>query len=391
MNASPHAPRLTVGIVGAGQLARMMVQAAIPLGITVRLLAATADDSAALVWPNVLVGSPDSLDALRELAASCDVVTFDHELVDPGHLAALEAEGYTLRPSATTALFAQDKGYQRARFHERGFPVPPHRFVESMRDITEFARAHGWPLVAKSRRGGYDGRGVWVVPDEAAAARLLDETRASGVTLLVEQFLRIERELAVLVARRPGGEAVVYPVVQTVQVDGICHEVHAPAPVSAALAAEAEQLGRAVADAIDVSGILAVELFVVEGRLVVNELAVRPHNSGHFSIEGSATSQFENHLRAVLDLPLGGTAMRAPVAVMANVLGGREGRDPRAALADALAVEGAHVHLYGKGPRPGRKLGHVTVVGDCVEDVRARAVRAAGLLVAPPAAAEARS
>lgn len=375
-----HLTTLTVGIVGAGQLARMMVQAAIPLGITVRLLAARADDGAALVAPNVAVGPPDSLDALRGLAAACDVVTFDHELVDVAQLRALEAEGRCLRPSAATVAIAQDKGRQRTMFREAGLPVPPFRLVRDAGDIAAFGSTHGWPVVAKACRGGYDGRGVWVLGGPTEAAGLAARAAEAGTELLVETWVPIEREIAVLVARRPGGEAVVYPVAETVQRDGICHEVLAPAPIPPALAEEAARIALRIAAVVDVTGILAVEMFVTDGALVLNEIATRPHNSGHYSIEGCGTSQFENHLRAVRDWPLGTTDLMAPAVATANVLAGPHTRDLAAGLPAALAVAGAHVHLYGKEPRPGRKVGHVTALGDDIAEARARAVRAAGYL-----------
>ena len=372
-----------VGIVGAGQLARMTVQAAIPLSVRVRLLAARADDSAALVWPDVMLGAPDSAGALREFAAGCDVLTFDHELVDPAILAMLEADGHRLRPGAAALLLAQDKGEQRTRFAARGLPVPPFRMVRTAADLTDFAAEYGWPVVVKARRGGYDGRGVWVVAGEDAMTGLL-ETVARDVDLMVEPWLRIERELAVLVARRPDGESVSYPPVETVQVDGICHEVLAPALTPPGLTAAAERLALDVAGMIGAVGILAVEMFVVDGALLINELALRPHNSGHLTIEGATTSQFENHLRAVLDWPLGSTALTAPAVAMRNVLGGPAGTDPAARLPEALAIENAHVHLYGKAARPGRKLGHVTVLAESRDEARARARRAGLLLSGGP-------
>ena len=359
----------------------MTLPAAIALGMPVRLLAAGPDDSAAQVWPNVTVGSPDSLEALQAFAAGCDVITFDHELVEPAHLARLEAAGHCLRPAPHALRFAQDKCYQRTRFADLGLPVPPHRPVREPADLTAFAAEHGWPVVAKACRGGYDGRGVWVLEDTGAAAELAGRCAGSGTALLAEPWLPIERELAVLVARRPSGDTVVYPVVETVQADGICHEVLAPAPVTPELTGAVERLALAVAGAVDATGILAVEMFVVGGELVINELALRPHNSGHYSIEGCVTSQFENHLRAVLDWPLGSSTLRAPAAAMVNVLGGVDGGDPAANLPAALAVPGAHVHLYGKAARPGRKVGHVTALGDDLAEARARARRAAEVLV----------
>jgi 5-(carboxyamino)imidazole ribonucleotide synthase len=374
-----------VGIVGAGQLARMLCQAAVGLGVTPRLLAADPIDSAALVDPDVLVGDPGSLAALRALAASCGVTTFDHELVDPDHLAALEAEGHVLRPGAATAAVVVDKRRQREVVGGLGLFQPAWRALptdvgEAADGVRAHAAEHGWPVVLKAARGGYDGRGVRVVagPDDVDVA----VASMGGAPLLVEEGIAIVVEVAVQVARRPGGEVVAYPVVETVQRDGICVEVVAPATVDPGVAAAADDAARRIAEAIGLVGLLAVELFVDGGgRVTVNELAVRPHNSAHHTIESCETSQFENHLRAVLDLPLGSPALRAPHAVMVNVLGPADGSDPADRLAAALAVPGAHVHLYAKGAKPGRKLGHVTVCGADADDVRDRARRAAAALV----------
>jgi 5-(carboxyamino)imidazole ribonucleotide synthase len=371
---------MRVGVVGAGQLARMTYQAGIPLGLTVRLLAASPDESAALVGQDVTIGSPTSRQDLAAFAAGCDVITFDHELVDAGHLAALEAEGHNVQPTADVVALVQDKRRQRADLSRMGFPVPAFRFVDDTAGVVDFAAAAGWPVVIKAARGGYDGRGVWVVPDAAAAGAVVAETAARGVPLLVEAWVPIEREVAVLVARRPSGESVVYPMVETVQRDGICHEILAPAAVPESLAGEGQALGAAIAEACGTTGILAIELFVAGGKLLINELAARPHNSGHSSIEGNITSQFENHLRAVLDWPLGDPGPAAPAVATVNVLG-RSTVDPATRLPAALAVPGLHVHLYGKPARPGRKLGHVTVTGPDAADALARARRGAEILV----------
>ncbi len=374
-----RAPR--PGIVGAGQLARMMVQAAIPLGLTPAVLATAPDESAALVAARSLIGPPTSLDALRSLAAVSDVVTFDHELVDAALLRRLEAEGHILRPSAAVMAVGQDKWFQRRELEQLGLPAPAFRPVPDLAAVEEFAATYGWPVVLKARRGGYDGRGVWVVHSPAGAAEVLVGARAAGTFMLAEEWIAIEREIAVLVARRPAGEAVTYPVVETVQRDGICHEVLAPAPIATGLADSARAFALHIAEALGVTGILAVEMFVTQaGTLVVNELAVRPHNSGHYSIEGCVTSQFENHLRAVLDWPLGASGLTAPAVVTANVLGAPQTGDLMSRLPDALALPGVHVHLYGKAARPGRKLGHVTVLGAVIAEARARAGRAAALL-----------
>ncbi len=372
-----------LGVVGAGQLARMMHQATIGLGIELRVLSTSPVDSAAVVLADsaVHVGSWDELDDLLAFAAGCDVVTFDHELVDPAHLIALEDAGHVLRPGAASELFAQDKRHQREQLAAAGFPVPRFRTVETADDLVAHGDETGWPVVAKAIRGGYDGRGVWMVDDEAAARALVAETSADGVQLLAEERVELAREVAVAVARRPGGEQVAWPVTETVQQDGICVELLVPAPVSEELAEEARQLAAAVVDHVGGVGVVAVELFVTtDGRLLVNELALRPHNSMHWTIEGARTSQFQNHVRAALDLPLGSTAMTAPAVATVNVLGPEDGTDPRTRLAGALAIEGVAVHLYGKSSRPGRKLGHVTAVADDHDTAVTRARQAAAAL-----------
>jgi 5-(carboxyamino)imidazole ribonucleotide synthase len=369
-----------VGIVGAGQLARMTYQAAISLGITVRLLAAQADDSAARVGADVTLGGPNALRRLRAFADRCDVVTFDHELVDTKAIAALEEAGNLFRPSSQVLALGQNKLRQREYLGRLGFPMPPYRVVRHMGEVREFADDQGWPLILKAAQGGYDGRGVWLVADAAAAQAVLEQAGQRRLELLAERCVPIERELAVLVARRPNGEAVVYPTVETVQVQGICREIIAPAPITADVRRQAQDMARQIAVATDATGILAVELFQSEGTLLINELALRPHNSGHYSIEGCVTSQFENHVRAVLDWPLGEPALVASTAVTANVLGDADGSDPRSHLPLALALPGVHVHLYAKAARPGRKLGHVTVTGDDLATTRRRARQAAQVL-----------
>lgn len=369
-----------VGIVGAGQLARMLAQAAIPLDIELVLLAEHADDGAAQVVPHVIVGSPDDPARLRELADQVDVVTFDHELVDPALLATLEQEGVQVWPSTATMALAQNKRRQRAELSTAGFPAPRFQDVNSIADVRAFGEEHGWPVVLKASRGGYDGRGVWVASDAVVAEAIWDEAQAHGTVLLAEEWLSLDREFAVLVASRPSGETVVYPAIETVQRDGMCNELHVPLTADRELAAQAEDIARKIAGHIQSVGILAVEFFVSNHTLLVNELAPRPHNSGHWTIEGAQTSQFEQHLRAVLDLPLGATGVMGKAVATVNVIGPTDGSDPRERMADAMRVPGAHVHFYGKSARAGRKLGHVTVVGDDAGEVLARANKAARLL-----------
>lgn len=353
----------TVGVVGAGQLARMMAEAASPLDIRIVLLAASPDDGAAKVVPDVIVGSPDDPAKVRELAERCDVLTFDHELVDPETLAGLERDGHAVYPSAATMALAQNKRRQRAELSAMDLPMPAFRDVETADDVAAFADEHGWPVVAKASRGGYDGRGVWVVASEEEARTVVAEAHEAGLELLVEEHVPLDLELAVLVARRPNGEITVWEPVETVQREGVCNELLVPVRVDDRLAAEAVGYARRIAAEIDAVGVLAIEFFISKGRVLINELAPRPHNSGHWTIEGAETSQFEQHLRAVLDWPLGDTRLLADVVATENVLGPEDGSDPLARLPAALGVRGAHVHLYGKEARAGRKLGHVTALG----------------------------
>ncbi|WP_308470106.1 5-(carboxyamino)imidazole ribonucleotide synthase [Kineococcus rubinsiae] len=384
-----------VGVVGGGQLARMMQPAAVALGLRLRVLAEGPDVSAAQVISPAPVGAADDLDALRAFAADCDAVTFDHEHVPPAGLRAM-AELTSVQPSADALLHAQDKLVMRERLTALGVPCPRFAAVAGVEELRAFAAEAGWPVVLKTPRGGYDGKGVLVVADPQldpaglATATGWFEDWAERGPLLAEEHVPFVRELAALVARSPSGQAASWPVVETVQAGGVCREVVAPAPdLDPDLAAQASRIALDIAGGLGVTGVLAVELFEVErdGRreVLVNELAMRPHNSGHWSIEGSVTSQFEQHLRAVLDLPLGSPAPRAPWTVMVNVLGPREVEPRHADLYRSYLHVMAHdpgvkVHLYGKEQRPGRKLGHVTVYGDDLDTVRDRARHAAAFI-----------
>jgi 5-(carboxyamino)imidazole ribonucleotide synthase len=373
-----------VAMVGGGQLARMTHQAAVALGQSLRVLAASPDESAALVTADVRLGDHRSLADLQRLADGATVLTFDHEHVPTEHLHALEAAGHRVAPGPDALVHAQDKLVLRRALQEAGEPQPAWAEVHTFHDVTAFADDVGWPVILKTPRGGYDGKGVFVVhgPDDVAAF-----LERHG-TLLAEERVQMMRELSAQVARSPFGQVAVWPVVETVQRDGVCAEVLAPAPdLSDELATAAQELAVRIADRLGVVGMLAVELFQTADGVLVNELAMRPHNSGHWTIEGARTSQFEQHLRAVLDYPLGSTAMTAPVAVMANVLGGAAAADDWAGppLDERVHHLMAHwpdvkLHWYGKGQRPGRKLGHVTALGNDLDEVRARAVAAARYL-----------
>jgi 5-(carboxyamino)imidazole ribonucleotide synthase len=368
-------------MIGGGQLAQMTCQAAIALGAGFRILADSAADSAAQVWARTQLGDFRSLDDLTRFAADCDVLTFDHEHVPGEHLLALERTGVAVRPGPAALRFTQDKLAMRDRLRALGIACPRYTPVKDMADVQEFA-AGTWPVVLKAVSGGYDGKGVWVCRTAAEAAQVLSH----GIALMAEEHVGFERELAVLAALSPHKQGAVYPVVQTVQVDGICREVIAPAPgLSPGRAAHAQALALRIAAELGVTGLLAVELFETSDGLLVNELAMRPHNCGHWTIDGARTSQFEQHLRAVLDLPLGSPALSAPVTVMANVLGASTGEQSGGDVYDRFihvmaADPGVKVHMYGKAPRPGRKIGHVTVTGNDPDALRGRARRAASYL-----------
>jgi 5-(carboxyamino)imidazole ribonucleotide synthase len=370
-DAHPDAP--VVAVVGGGQLARMMAEPAAALGIPLRLLAEAPGVSAAQVIPDHVVGDYTDLATLEDLVVGCRVVTFDHEHVPTDHLHALAASGTAVRPGPEALVHAQDKIVMREALSGIDAPLPRFRVVHSVDDVTDF----GFPCVLKTSRGGYDGKGVWFVgtPDECAPA--FEAAAESGVRLLAEDLVPFRRELSALVVRSPSGQAAAYPVVESTQREGTCREVISPAPgLDPDLAARAEALALRIARELDVTGVLAVELFETDDGVLVNELAMRPHNTGHWTQDGAVTSQFENHLRAVLDLPLGSPVARAPWTVMVNILGGTGrlydgyphalARDPR-----------LRVHLYGKEPRPGRKVGHVNAYGDDLEDCLERARHAA--------------
>jgi len=370
-----------VGMVGGGQLARMTAAAAVGLGVIFRVLSESESESAALVTRDVAVGSHLSLPDVAAFAGECDVITFDHEHVPGPILAELESSGTLVRPGSGALRYTQDKLAMRQVLHALGVPCPRFAAVSSLADVEAFTGGQ-LPVVLKAVSGGYDGKGVWV----CTSAAEVEDVIAHGISLLAEEFVPFRRELAALVARSPSGQGAAYPVVQTVQVDGICREVIAPAPgLSPELAVEAEAMALRIAAELGVTGLLAVELFETRaGGLLVNELAMRPHNSGHWTIEGARTSQFEQHLRAVLDLPLGSCSPPdGSFTVMANLLGGTD-PDIFDRYIHVMAADPAvKVHFYGKEVRAGRKIGHVTIVGgpeDDVTAVRDRARRAASYL-----------
>ncbi len=384
-----------VGVIGGGQLARMLQAPAVALGVQLSVLAESPDASAALVIPSAPVGDHTDTEAVCRFAQACDVITFDHEHVPADVLDALQLAGVDMHPSPAALVLAQDKLAMRRRLTEMEIPGPRWAAAHTLSDIDNFAALVGFPLIAKTPRGGYDGKGVRVVrrsedlSDWLVAAERDRHTGGGPLRdgILLEELVPFDHELAVLVARSPSGQAAAWPVVETVQTDGICTDVIAPAPdLSPELAAAATHAALRIAGELGVTGVLAVEMFRVGDHpaypsgFLVNELAMRPHNSGHWSIDGAVTSQFEQHLRAVLDLPLGDPRPVAPWTVMANVLGGDYPQVYPAYRHVMARDPGAKVHMYGKGVRPGRKIGHVTVSGADLTDVRERARHAADYL-----------
>lgn len=370
-----------VAVIGGGQLARMMQQAAGPLDVRLRALVEAADGATAQVVPESFVGDPSDEEAVRALlaadGASRLALTFEHEHQDTELLQRLAAEGVSVQPPPNALLYARDKLKMRERLSELGAPVPDWAIISSASNLDEFLADHGGEAIVKTARGGYDGKGVRLVTDSEDIADWL----AGDIELIAEEKVPFDMEVAALLARRPSGEMRHWELTQTIQKDGVCAVAIAPAPeVSGELRAEARRIAELIAEGLGVTGVLAVEMFVTGSRLLVNELAMRPHNSGHWTIEGATTSQFEQHLRAVLDLPLGATDMRAPHAVMTNVLGS-ELSDPAEAYPEVMAhLSEVKVHLYGKGVRPGRKLGHVSAIGDDLAALTERTAAAAALL-----------
>lgn len=342
----------TVGVIGAGQLARMMVAPATELGITLRLFATSSQDSGAQVCSHV-VGDYKNIEHLKKFAEECDVITFEHELVPLSVIKGLEAAGVRVYPSSAAFIYSQDKAEMRRKL--QNFPAPQWLVVSSVDQVTEF------PVIAKSLSGGYDGRGVWKVD---SADQLSDLLQQNG-TLLVEELINFDAEIAVMVARSPHGQATSWTPTETVQVDGICTMTISPATsISSDVAESAQRLALEVANEVGVVGVMAIEMFVKGGELFINELAMRPHNSGHWTIEGSRTSQFEQHLRAILDLPLGDPKMTSRYAVMGNILGGEKTNMYRPYLHLMARNPDLKFHQYQKEVRLGRKIGHVTALGD---------------------------
>ncbi len=374
-----------IGVVGGGQLARMMVPAAAALGIDIRVLAEAPGVSAAQVTGNTVVGDYKDLPTLRRFAQGLSAMTFDHEHVPSEHLQALVAEGVNVQPGPEALIHAQDKLVMRTAVDRLGLPNPEWAAVGNVEELVAFGNRIGWPIVLKTPRGGYDGKGVRILEDAAAATSATDWF--TGTDLLAEQKVTFSRELSALIARSPSGETRAWPIAHSIQVDGVCDEVIAPAQnLDSHTAAAATEAAIALAEQLGVTGVMAVELFETPGQgrgFLINELAMRPHNSGHWTMDGAVTGQFEQHLRAVLDLPLGSTENHGAGTIMKNYLGSSN-QDLFSAYPQALAADpSAKIHGYGKSVRPGRKIGHVNVTAaspEALDDARASATRVADII-----------
>jgi 5-(carboxyamino)imidazole ribonucleotide synthase len=371
-----------LGILGGGQLAKMLGQAATQLGCSISILERRATPGGPLLAGPAQVGNWDEADVLLHFARGVDVVILENEFVEADALAELEQHGHPLRPSAECIRLVQDKLVQKQTLASAGLPVAAFRSVDHPEEVAEAARALGWPLVLKRRKLGYDGKGNATVQGPADIPAAWHKLDGDHAPLLVEQFCPFERELAVMVTRGLDGGSVVYPVVDTVQKNHICHTVTAPARLEPETAGRAAELGQHAAAAIQGVGSIGIELFLLrDGTMVINEMAPRVHNSGHYTIEACVCSQFENHIRAVLGWPLGSPALRAPAAAMVNLLGAGDGPAMPTGLDQALAVPGAHIHIYGKDRSiKGRKMGHITALGDTPGEALARAQKAATCL-----------
>ncbi|WP_409338287.1 5-(carboxyamino)imidazole ribonucleotide synthase [Corynebacterium sp. LK2510] len=375
----------TVVIVGDGQLARMMHTEAIELGLTTRVLAGTSEASAPQVFRNIELGDYTSAADLEKAVRGADAVTFDHEHVPNEHAQALIDSGVTVEPRPAALIYAQDKLEQRTKLSAIGAPVPEFAPIASAEDARAFWDRVDGAVCLKATRGGYDGHGVWFPDSVEEFASLTDDLLAKGTPLYAERKVAFQRELSAMVARNRSGEVRAWPVVESIQSDGVCRVAISPAPgLTDAQSQQYRDLAVRIAEELDVTGVLAVELFETADGVVVNELAMRPHNTGHWTQQGSVTNQFEQHLRAVLDWPLGATDLLAPATVMVNTLGGET--DPEMPMRERVAAvmrryPEAKIHLYGKDWRPGRKMGHVNVTGDTAEAARAVAEDAAHFIV----------
>jgi len=371
----------TIGFLGAGQLARMSALQAFRYGIQIASFSDREEtEPLEFMTPNIFKGDFTDVESMIEFAKSCDVITLENEFIDSDILFELrEKTGTPIYPSPESFELIENKEIEKITFQSAGIPVTPSRIVSSPKEIEDFADEFGWPVMLKSSKGGYDGYGNRTVEKASESESAFDELGGNdGRDILAESFVDFTHELAVQVARTKEGHTAVYPCVETVQEDHICVAVKAPALINPVLSKEAQRLAKLAVEAIDGVGIFAFEFFLTtDGQILLNETAPRPHNSGHYTIEGCITSQFENHVRAVSGLPLGATDLNSESVVMINLLGTHK-RKARVDFAeDAMKMSNGHLHVYGKtGSKPGRKMAHYTLLGDDQNAVYDEAIRA---------------
>jgi len=371
-----------LGILGGGQLAKMLSQAAHPMGIATKVMVDKRSNALPGLTGQAFEGNWNDPSEALKFAQTVDVVTLENEFVNPESLAAIEAEGIPLYPNHSCIQLIQDKWHQKEALISHGIPVVACKDVSEMSHVVEFAGPNGWPVVLKRRHQSYDGKGNATVHSESELDAKWKQLMINDSGLFVEAFCPFQRELAVMVCRSPSSQLAVYPVVETIQKDHICHIVKAPSSISTELKNKIHDIAVGAVTAVGGIGTMGIELFLTaNGDVLVNELAPRVHNSGHYTIEACHCSQFENHIRAILDLPLGSPEMIHPAAVMVNLLGLGDGPGLPSGFSDALRVKGAHLHLYGKSTSSrGRKMGHITVVGDSIEEAERTALNAASCL-----------
>jgi 5-(carboxyamino)imidazole ribonucleotide synthase len=369
----------TIGIIGGGQLAKMLGQAGSQLGLQTIVLSEQPHCPAASAVTRVIQGGADELASLRQLAEAVDVVTLENEFVDAGLLEALENDGHVVAPNAATMRIVQDKFLQKTALKKAGLAVPEFIDVPDIAALDAAIRLLGLPLVLKKRRNGYDGKGNATIRKESDSRMAWELLNGDENALFAEAFVPFTQELAIMITRGARRSAMAYPVVETIQHHHICRVVKAPASISPALTETVADLARRAIDAVKGIGTFGVELFrTADNRVLINELAPRVHNSGHYTIEACACSQFENHLRAILGWPLGSPVMRTGGAVMINLLGRGKGSGSPRGIEEALAIAATHVHVYGKSASALlRKMGHLTMLGASVEEVLPRAQKAA--------------
>lgn len=364
-----------IGIVGGGQLGRMLTVSAKQLGFEVTVVDPNHNSPAQQVGAKQILASLTDEKAIRELAQSTDILTFEIEHINTDILTKLADKGTVVHPSPKTLTLIKDKFAQKEFLRKNNISTSDFMAIRSDKDISKAAEVFGYPFMLKTRQGGYDGRGNALVKSKNDIKKARE--KLGNVPLYAEKFVPFVKELAVMVARSTRGDIKTFPVVETIHKNNILHFTLAPAPIKKPSYQRAEKLARDTMKHLNGAGVFGIEMFLTKGgKILVNEIAPRIHNSGHYTIDACATSQFEQHIRAITGLPLGNPDMIVPAAVMINILGDSEGKAEPRGLEEALAIPGVYIHLYGKDPRPERKIGHITVLADNLKTAKRNAEKA---------------